>query len=50
MVAGVRAHPVVGDVARVDLAVDVRLAHAAGDELGDLGSEIENEDGVVGHE
>jgi hypothetical protein len=34
----------VADVVGVDLAVDVRLAHAARDELRDLGAEVEDED------
>ncbi len=32
-----------------EFAVDVRLAHPAGDQLGVLGTEIEDGDGVVGH-
>ena len=38
VLAGVLANPGVADVAGMDFAVDVRLTHAAGDELGDLGS------------
>jgi hypothetical protein len=43
------AHEGVGHVAGVDLAVHMRLAHAAGDELGDLGAEVEDEDFLVLH-
>ena len=32
---------------RMDLAVDVRLAHPARDELGELGAEVEDQDAVV---
>ncbi len=35
----------VGRVERRDLAIDARLAHPAGDELGHLASEIDDEDG-----
>jgi hypothetical protein len=31
------------------LAKHMRLTHAAGDKLGDLGAEIEDEDFLVGH-
>ena len=48
-VSRVLAHPFVADVAGVDFAIHVRLAHAAGNELGDLGAEIEDEDFVMGH-
>ena len=34
---------------RVDFAVDARLAHAPGDQLGDLGAEVDDEDEVVMH-
>jgi hypothetical protein len=44
---GELADEVVGDVVRVDLAIDVRLADAAGDQLRDLRAEIKNEDFVV---
>jgi hypothetical protein len=33
----------------MQLAVHLLLAHAARDELGDLGAEIEDEDLLVGH-
>ena len=33
----------------MELAVHVRLAHAARDELGVLGAEVEDEDPVVRH-
>jgi hypothetical protein len=36
------------DGVRHDLAVDLRLAHAAGDELGVLGAEVDDEHGVFG--
>ena len=39
----------VGDVVRVDLAVDVRLAHAPRDQLRDLGAEVQDENLVVHH-
>jgi len=38
---------VVGNVVRVDLAVDLRLSHAAGDELRVLRPEVEDEDLLV---
>jgi hypothetical protein len=41
------AHEGVADVVRVDLAVDMRLAHAARDQLRDLGAEVEDQDLVV---
>jgi hypothetical protein len=41
------ADEVVGDVVGMDLAIDVRLAHPARDELRDLRAEIEDEDLVV---
>ncbi len=34
---------------RMDLAIDARFPHAPGDELGDLGPEIDDEDAVVLH-
>ena len=37
----------VADVVGMDLAVDVRLAHAPGDQLRDLRTEIEDQDPVV---
>ena len=37
----------VADVVRMDLAEHVRLAHAARDQLRDLGAEIEDQDLVV---
>jgi hypothetical protein len=37
----------VTDVAGMDFTVDVGFAHTAGDELGDLGAEVEDEDFVV---
>ena len=48
-IGGKLAHPVAADVAGVHFAVDVRLADAAGDELGDLGAEVEDEDLLVLH-
>ena len=36
----------VGRLEGNDLAIDARLAHAAGDQLGDLAAEIDDEDGV----
>jgi hypothetical protein len=33
----------------MQFAVHLLLAHAAGDELGDLGAEIEDEDFLVSH-
>ena len=36
-------------VPREQLAVDVRFAHAAGDQLRILCTEIEDSDGIVGH-
>ena len=42
------AHEVVADVVRMDLAVDVRLAQAARDELRVLRAEIEDQDPGVG--
>ena len=41
------ADEVVGHVEGVDFAVHLLLAHAAGDELGDLGAEIEDQDFLV---
>ena len=41
------AHELVADVVRMDLAEDVRLAHAPGDQLRDLRAEIEDQDLVV---
>src|SRR2546425_1011671 len=41
------AHESVADIAGVDLAVHACFAHAAGDELGVLGAEIEDEDFLV---
>jgi len=41
------AHEGVGDVAGMDFAVDVRLAHPARDQLGDLRAEVEDQDPVV---
>src|SRR6185295_4736813 len=38
------AHEVVGDVVGMDLAVDPGFAHPAGDQLGVLGAEVEDED------
>ncbi len=43
-----RAHEVVADVERMDLAVDVRLAQAARDELRVLRAEIEDQDPGMG--
>jgi hypothetical protein len=39
----------VAHVMRMNFAIDMRLAHAAGDQLRNLGTEIENEDFLVGH-
>ena len=44
------AHPVAGHVARMHLAIHMRLTHPTRDELGDLRAEIEDEDFLVGHE
>ena len=41
------AHELVADVVRMDLAEDVRLAHAPGDQLRDLRAEVEDQDLVV---
>ncbi|MNU46932.1 hypothetical protein D3C71_358050 [compost metagenome] len=38
------AHELVADVIREDFGKHAGIAHAAGDQLGDLGTEIENED------
>ena len=46
-IARVGADPVVAHVAGMDLAKHMRLAHAARDQLGDLGAEIEDEDFLV---
>jgi len=35
------------DVVRMNFRIDMRFAHAPGDQLGDLGAEIENQDFVV---
>jgi hypothetical protein len=43
------ADEVVGNVVGVDFAEDLGFAHAAGDQLGDLGTEIEDEDFLMGH-
>ncbi len=37
------------DIRRMDLAVDTGFAHAARDQLGDLGAEVENQDAIVLH-
>ncbi len=37
-------------VVGVDFAENLGLPHPAGDELGDLGTEVENEDFLVGHD
>ncbi len=41
------AHESIAHIARVNFAVHLRLAHAAGDELRDLGAEVEDENFVV---
>ena len=43
------AHPFAAHIAGVHFAIHMRFAHAAGDELGDLGTEIEDEDFLVLH-
>jgi hypothetical protein len=43
------AHELVGHVEGMQLAVHLLLAHAARDELGDLGAEVEDEDFLVSH-
>ena len=48
-VFGVLAHPIAGHIAGVNLTKHMGFAHTAGDELGDLGAEIENEDFLVRH-
>ena len=48
-VLGIFADPLVGHIARVHFAVDMGLAHTAGDELGDLRAEIKDEDFLVLH-
>ena len=48
-VGGELAHPVAAHVARMHFAVHVGLAHAACNQLGDLGTEIEDEDFLVQH-
>ena len=37
-----------GEVERMDLAIDPALAHPAGDELGELAAEVEDQDSLVG--
>src|SRR3989338_2322480 len=37
------------DIERVQLAIHLLLAHAAGNELCDLGTEVENEDFLMSH-
>ena len=46
----VLAHPVATYVAGVHFAVHVRLADAAGDELGNLGAKVEDEDFLMRHD
>ena len=48
-VFGVLAHPVAGHIAGMNFTEHMGLAHAAGDELGDLRAEIEDEDFLVRH-
>ena len=43
------ANEVGGDVVRMHFAVDVRFAHATGDELRHLAAEVEDENTVVRH-
>ena len=43
-ITGVGAHPVVANVAGVHLAKHMGFADAAGDQLGDLGPEVQNQD------
>ena len=45
----VLADPIAADIAGVNLAIHMRLTHAAGNQLSDLGAEIEDEDFVVLH-
>ena len=47
--AGRRAATSVGgDAVRHDLREDLQLPHAAGDQLGVLGAEVDDEDGAAG--
>ena len=48
-VFGVVFDPLVGHVARMHFAKHMRLAHAPGNELGDLRTEVEDEDFLVLH-
>ena len=48
-VGGEFAHPVAAHIAGVDFAVNMGFAHAAGDQLRDLGAKVQNEDLVVLH-
>ena len=41
------AYELIGDVVWVQFAIDIGLAHTAGDELGVLGTEVEDEDALV---
>ena len=41
------AHELVADIVRMDLAIDLGLAHPPGDELGVLRAEVQDEDPVV---
>ena len=43
------ADELLGDVERMQFAIDLMLAHAAGNQLGNLGAEIEDEDLLVSH-
>ena len=43
-ITGVGAHPVIADVAGVHLAKHMGFADATGDQLGDLGPEVQNQD------
>ena len=49
-ILGIGAHPVIRHIAGVDFAKNMGIAHAPGNQLGDLGAEIKNEDFLVLHE
>ncbi len=48
-VSGKLAHPFAAHIAGMHFAVDMGFAHAAGDQLGDLGAKVKDEDLVVLH-
>ena len=43
------SQPIIGDITGMHLAINVGLSNAAGDELRDLGAEIQDENLVVMH-